>query len=318
MNTPDWPTARGADGQPRRLGVELEFGGLTEDAAAHIIQSVAGGTLGENAHNVWRIDTPDLGRCEVYLDTRFREDVARAAGEGAVDLARLVVPVELVTAPFEPAHLPVLNAVVDALRGAGATGSRQGWLLGFGVHLNVEIAEATPGHLWRIVTAYALLEAELRRSSGIDLSRRVLPFVQPYPDVLIDDLADSEPDSLSALIETYLRHAPTRNHGLDLLPIFAHLAPDAVAGRLTDGTETKPRPAYHFRMPDCRIDEAGWSIFEPWSMWLAVERLAASPELFERLRKDRAEWSGQPALQRGRWSTRVRRLLDAPATEDAR
>lgn len=304
-------------GRPRRVGIELEFGGLPEDRAAQLVRSVAGGTLTESADSRWEVHSPHFGTCEVYLDTRFRDDVKNTVGEGGVDLARLVVPVELVTEPFDPERLPQFDAVVRALRDAGAIGSRHGLLLGFGVHLNVEIAEASSTHLWRTVTACALIEADLRRMAGVDLSRRVLPFVAPYPDALVDDLARREPGSLEALIDTYLTHAPTRNHGLDMLPIFAHLAPDLVDGRLTDGTETKPRPAYHFRMPDCRIDEPGWSILAPWSMWLAVECLAAAPELFDRLRRERIDWSESPALQRGRWSTRLRRILDDTDMEAA-
>lgn len=311
------PSPGNATGTPRRVGVEVEFGGLPEEQASAIIAEVTGGVPFEAAPGHWAVDTSRFGRCEVYLDTRFRDDVERTAGKGAVDLARLVVPVELVTEPFDPAHLPQFDDVIGALREAGAIGSRQGLLLGFGVHLNVEIAAATAAHLWRIVTAYALIEPELRRLAGVDISRRILPFVHVYPDALVDDLARREPAGLGTLIETYLAHAPTRNHGLDMLPIFAHLAPDTVAGRLTDGTETKPRPAYHFRMPDCRIDEPGWSIAEPWSMWLAVERLAASPQLFDRLRRERAAWSERPALQRVRWSTLVARILDETGTEAA-
>lgn len=311
------PTSHGATGAPRRVGIEVEFGGLPEDEAARIVRTVTDGSIAEPKNGYWEVKTPQFGRCQIYLDTRFRDDVERVAGKGAVDLARLVVPVEIVTDPFDPAHLPQFGAMVGALRDAGAIGSRQGLLLGFGVHLNVEIAAPIPDHLWRIVTAYALIEAELRRRARVDISRRVLPFVQPYPDALIDDLARVEPDDLADLIGTYLAHAPTRNHGLDMLPVFADLAPELVEGRLTDSTETKPRPAYHFRMPDCRIDEPGWSIFEPWSMWLAVERLANTPDLFDRLRRERSTWSEQPALQRGRWSTRLRHILDDTQTEAA-
>jgi hypothetical protein len=310
------PVRETLDGRPRALGLEIEFSGLHEERAAGIIAAVTGGTA-RQGDGIVEVETPRFGTCEVYLDTRFRDDVERMAGSGAVDLARLMVPVEWVTEPFDPAHLPDVDTVISALREAGAIGSRQGLLLGFGVHLNVEIAEPSAGHLWRTVTAYALLESALRKSVAVDLSRRVLPFVQPYSPELVDALAEGCGDGLEALIETYLTHAPTRNHGLDMLPVFAHLAPKRLEGRLADGTATKPRPAYHFRMPDCRIDEPGWSILEPWFMWHAVERLAAAPHLFDRLRQARRDWRARPALQRGRWDAEVERILDAPHEEAA-
>lgn len=307
-----------AAGEPRRVGIELEFSGLTEGEAARVVRDVSGGVLTTADGSVQEVETPFFGRCELYLDTRFRDDVARVAGEGAVDLARLVVPVELVTEPFDPAHLPRFDRVVARLRAEGGVGSRHGLLLGYGVHLNVEIAEAGARHLWRTLASYALIEAGLRRRAGVDVSRRVLPFVHPYPDALIDELAGDAPETVDALAETYLKHAPTRNHGLDMLPIFAHLLPEAVEGRLTDGTETKPRPAFHFRMPDCRIDEDGWSIMEPWRMWLAVERLAVLDAPFEELRQARLDWARRPALSRGRWASRVEDILDRSAMEVAR
>ncbi|MEM9757243.1 MAG: amidoligase family protein, partial [Pseudomonadota bacterium] len=313
------PTRHDASGAPRRVGVEVEFGGLPEHKAAKIIGQVTGGYVKAPAPGSWEVETPCFGRCQVYLDTHFRDDVKRVADKGVAHLARLVVPVKLVTDPFDPAGLPAFDTVLGALRDAGAIGSRQGLLLGFAVHLNIEIDAPAPAHLWRIVTAYALIESELRRLARVDISRRVLTLAQPYPKGLVDDLARVEPRNHDDLIETYLSYAPTPNHGLDMLPVFAQLAPDKVHGRLTDSTKIKARPAYHFRMPDCRIDEPGWSIAEPWSMWLAVERIATSPTLFGRLRRSRAAWSDGPALQRGRWSTRVRQILDqTPAEGSAR
>lgn len=297
------------DGAVRRVGIELEFAGVDEAAAARIVADVTDGAASRRGERDWLVETPQLGPCEIYLDTRFRDGVAHVAGQVGLDLARLIVPVELVTAPFDPAHMPMFDRVIDALRQAGAVGSRKGVLLGFGVHLNVEIADDTVDHLWRVTTAFALLEPYVRQTTGIDVSRRVLPFIQPYPDALVDALCASTPESLSQFIDTYLEHAPTRNHGLDLLPAFAHLAPGQIDGKLKDGTETKPRPAYHFRLPDCRIDEADWSIAAPWSAWLATERLASAPALFERLRTARQAWCRAGRLQRRRWADDVAELL---------
>lgn len=313
------PVRDRADGTTRRIGIELEFAGVDEDAAARILADVTRGQVVRRDDRTWAIETSLLGTCETYLDTRFRDDVAGLAGEVGLDLARLIVPVELVTAPFDPAHMPTFDKVIAALREKGAAGSRQGVLLGFGVHLNVEIADDTVDHLWRVTTSFALLEPYLRQTTGIDVSRRVLPFVQPYPDALVDDLSGSEPADLSEFIETYLKHAPSRNHGLDLLPVMAHLAPDQVMDRITDGTATKPRPAFHFRMPDCRIDEVDWSIAVPWSAWIATERLAATRALFDRLCAARQNWSRAGTLQRRRWDHEVADFLsDDEASADMR
>ena len=53
-----------------------------------------------------------------------------------------------------------------------------------------------------------------------------------------------------------------------------------------------PRPAYHYRLPNCRIDEPGWSIAAEWGRWVLVERLAARPDFSERLSRTYLGWDG--------------------------
>ncbi|MEM6354465.1 MAG: amidoligase family protein, partial [Pseudomonadota bacterium] len=79
---------------------------------------------------------------------------------------------------------------------------------------------------------------------------------------------------------------PTRNRPLDLLPILADLDADRVRAALPS-EKIKPRPAYHYRLPDCRIDDAAWSPRDEWLRWLAVERLAANSALLERAMRER-------------------------------
>ena len=35
------------------------------------------------------------------------------------------------------------------------------------------------------------------------------------------------------------------------------------------------RPTFHYRLPDARVSDPGWSIAPDWNRWVAVERLAA-------------------------------------------
>jgi hypothetical protein len=49
----------------------------------------------------------------------------------------------------------------------------------------------------------------------------------------------------------------------------------------------KPRPTFHYRLPDCRIDEPGWRPSVDWNRWVAVERLAEDPERLGELAADR-------------------------------
>ena len=34
------------------------------------------------------------------------------------------------------------------------------------------------------------------------------------------------------------------------------------------------RPTFHYRLPNSRIDEAGWSVSREWNIWMRIENLA--------------------------------------------
>ncbi|MBR9762264.1 MAG: hypothetical protein GYB53_01655 [Rhodobacteraceae bacterium] len=278
------PQPKTPEGRTRLLGVEVEFGGLTEARAAHILAEAAGSAAMRQGGD-YRIEGTPFGTCKLYMDTSFRDRDETALGRAALDLARNVVPVELVTDPFAPARLARLDEVLSRFRDEGATGTRDGFFLGFGVHLNVQIREASVEHLWSTLTAFALAEPLLRDAYGIDFSRRALPFVDPYPARLLDALTLGTPADLDALTDLYLRLSPSRNHALDMLPIFAQLQPERTRQALARGAggTVSARPAYHYRMPDCRIDDRSWSLAAEWAIWCAIEELAGDRATLERL-----------------------------------
>lgn len=274
--SPALPGTTDSHGSERLLGVEVEFGGLDEGVAARLLAEASPGAHVTREDSELKVSDTPFGTCKLYIDTTFRDRDDTALGRAALDLARNVVPVELVTEPFSPTLLPQLDALLDRYVEAGATGTRDGLFLGFGVHLNVQIASDGADHLWSVLTAFALAEPLLRDSYAIDLSRRALPFVDPYPARLADTLCMGAPGSVEALAQCYFDATTSRNHALDMLPIFSHLVPDMTRNALAHGAggTVSARPAYHYRMPDCRIDEPRWSLVGEWSLWCAIEALA--------------------------------------------
>ena len=43
------------------------------------------------------------------------------------------------------------------------------------------------------------------------------------------------------------------------------------------------RPAFHYRLPDCKINVPGWSVATAWNQWVFVERLACNGPLLHEL-----------------------------------
>ena len=77
-------------------------------------------------------------------------------------------------------------------------------------------------------------------------------------------------------------HLNGRNYGLDLLPILKARDPDVFAAMFGAGA-SGARPAFHFRLPDCRLGEPGWRITDEWDRWWLVEALAADEPRFDAL-----------------------------------
>lgn len=311
MQTKDYlelPAPNTQAGQARKIGVEIEFGGLPEEKAAQIARETLGGELVQKSDTIWLLKDSEIGKLQIYLDVFLRNAEKTALRDAALNLGREVIPVEIVTEPLLYEDLPKLDKLVDALRDAGALGSSAGIVFGFGVHFNIEIVDDSVESVRTPLLAYALIEDWLRSVDPIDETRRVLPFTAPYPTGFVRELIGAGSDAtLTDLIRIYLAHNPTRNRGLDMLPIFAHLAPDAVEDTLDDLTSA--RPTFHFRLPDCLIDEPVWSLAQEWKRWVVVERVASDPALLDRLSAAWLDDHPTITIMRRSWAMRAGQIL---------
>ena len=309
---PTLPDIVGRAGGARRVGIEIEFGGMDDSRAAGVVRGSLGGTAKPLSAGEWRIDGTALGTVQLYLDTALRPDSTSRAAERAVDLARSVVPLEIVTEPIPQGDLPRVERLLTALAEAGAHGSAERLAYGFGLHLNVALADPEGGaDLPRGALAFAMLEPWLRARDPLDISRRVLPFTAPFPPAFADALARHGAGlTLPDLLDALDRHVTDRNHGLDLLPAYAHLAPDRFARRDARAGAVAARPAYHYRMPETRIGTPGWSLSYEWRRWVLVERVAADDALLDRLSALRPDLRDLPLLPAPQgWQDKVTKAL---------
>ncbi|RVT87361.1 hypothetical protein DXV76_04570 [Rhodobacteraceae bacterium CCMM004] len=298
------PIPDDADGAPRRVGVEVELGGLTESQVVHIGADLFGGEIDQTGAYTYTLRDSAIGDVEVMLDTAFRDHAGGALAKAGLDVGRAVIPVEFVTEPLLPQTLGDIDRFCDALAEAGATGTQDGMLLGFGMHLNIAAAGRRAEDILPVLRAFALAEDGLRARTPIDPSRRLLPFVDPYPPRLLDALAapDSADWDAGQMIDAYLHHAPSRNYALDMLPLFRDLDSDRVTAAIKGSESIKPRPAYHYRLPDARVDDPDWSVSGEWATWCEIEALAAQPDAVERLAAAWRRYRDRLVPIPGRWS----------------
>jgi hypothetical protein len=296
--------ARTADGDPRRVGVEIEFAGLDVPEAARVVCTQTGGRLQEVDRYRYLVEETGRGTYVIELDTQYvhpseegeaerradieSERLGRALEEGlriAIgEVTRMYLPVEVVCPPLPIDELPMLDRLAMHLRAAGAQGSRDSLVYAFGLQLNPDLPALDAETVLTYLRAYLVCADLLRRDIGIDLTRRVLPFIQPYPrSYLRKVLPASYAPDLGRLIEDYLFHNPTRNRDLDLLPLFMFLAPEKVRATVDD-PRLKARPALHYRLPDCNIQDPDWGVVLEWNRWArTVEALAADPARLRRM-----------------------------------
>ncbi len=302
----------------RRVGVELEMANVSLEVMADTVVEHFGGEVRRQSAFHYQVVDSRAGDFEVELDAsvlksqRYRkllqdigielkDDASESLDQRVSDLAGLVVPHELVAPPIPIQLLPELDALRAALHGKGAKGTHGSVFYAFGLQINTEIATRDTDWLTRMLRAFFVLNEELVERGRIDFARKLSPYISAFPGryrrLVLDP--DYRPDQ-ATLIDDYLKANPTRNRPLDMLPLFAWLDRDRVAQAPVEHDLIKPRPTFHYRLPNCQIDDAGWNLSLAWNDWVRVERLAEDAEQLDHL----------AALALSTWDERLKGLSD--------
>jgi hypothetical protein len=299
------PLVENAQGETRRAGFELEFAGVSLEAISEHVQAVFGGhqhrcsafhhevrdtvfgTFGIEVdaamlkNQSWRtwlkslgLDPDDLPLID-NLDS-LEDQLARWAGK--------LVPYEVVTPPIPVDSLAPLDELRQRLHDDMAQGTRASVVNAFGLHINPEAPALEADSLRRHLQAFLLLNPLIQEASNIDFSRKLTPYIKRFPERYARLLLrrDYQPD-LQQFARDYLAHNPTRNRPLDMLPLLIHCLGEDWLPLCEEPDLVKPRPAYHYRLPNCLLDEDDWRIAEEWNRWLVVERLAADQATLDSL-----------------------------------
>lgn len=290
------PLFANEEGRMRTVGVEVEFLGPTAAEAAQALARALGGAVVERDPHAFEVRGSRLGDISVELDNRFvhpdrvESTLPRVLGSLGPRLAALLgtatkflVPCEMVTGPIPLDRLHEVDPVLDILRALGAKGTQDGPLYAFGLHFNPEAPRRDAVTIAAFLKAFVLLNAWLRREVAPDTTRHLLGFADPFPHDYARRLV--RPDywpPLDAFIDDYLGANPTRNRDLDLLPLLLHLDGERVRAVLPN-EKIRGRPTFHYRLPDARVSDPGWSIAPDWNRWVAVERLACDRDRLETL-----------------------------------
>jgi hypothetical protein len=228
-------------------------------------------------------------KAEENEQEKQNEDWTALLTEKWVDLlaqaSTLLVPVEIACPPIAIADLDALLPMVDALREAGAVGTEESLLAAYGVHINTEIHSLDATTLFSYLKAFAILQWWLVDAHEVDVTRKISPYIDLYPEAYLKKLLSQPQPSMEQIFADYLEYNPSRNRALDLLPMLAHIDRVAVQNTVND-PRIQARPTFHYRLPNCQIDRKNWSLSDCWNKWWVVEQLAYRSKDLDKLSLD--------------------------------
>ncbi|MDR8390093.1 amidoligase family protein [Aliifodinibius sp. S!AR15-10] len=323
------PEPKNEDGLPRKVGFELEFAGLKIKEAGEQIQELFGGEIKKQHRYEYTVFGTEIGDFQVELDARILkkmagsdlfgdwdldidENIIRDSIGDIVDkLARAVIPLEVVMPPLPYNEIEVLERLRSKLQERKAEGTESSWMHAFGLHINIEVPNLETDTLLRYLRSFFVLYPWLIEELDIDFSRRISPFIDHFPDRYVEMvLSPGYQPTVEHLISDYLQFSPTRNRPLDMMPIFAMIDGDRVSGALGD-EKNSPRPTFHYRLPNSRIEDPDWTFQDEWNRWLEVEKLAANREMLRKLSELYLQRKGEAVLAfKKEWAQTTKILLD--------
>jgi len=328
------PIVRCSNGEVRHVGFELEYSGPSLERCARIVADLTGGTVEEINPWYYIVSGTKWGNFSLVLDFQFliRSGLQEWLHDTGIDEAMdaevidaieyfvgsfsaSLVPYELTTPALPLNDIGLIETLKTALAEAGALGTNANPLYVFGFHINPEIPKTDVKTMLAYLRAYLLLYDLLIEEIRPVLTRRLSFYIDPFPsDYVIHVLNPAYRPTLEQFTDDYLLANPTRNRALDLLPLLAWMDLGRVRAVLPE-EKINPRPAFHFRLSNSRVDEEEWQTSDPWNSWILVERLAHDPDKllslsYERYRMMRSFFY---RFKKKYWIERIRRWAAASA-----
>lgn len=324
----DFPLPRrlhNSAGAVRTLGIELEFAGIEIERIGRIIVDLYGGRLEAVSRFEHKVVDTSLGTFTVEIDLALLKERSylkfldfmgvemdpeslRQAEDALARIASALVPHEVGSPPVPMTEAHRLEELRRRLQAAHALGTKASIRYAFGLQFNPEIPALNAATALDYLRAFLLLVDWLEQQAHVALARRLSPFINDFHQAYIRRVLDlAYAPTLDQLIDDYIEANPTRNRPLDMLPLFAYLDADRVRSDLHEAkVKIRARPTFHYRLPNCLIDDPTWTLAREWAGWVAVDDLAQDPQKLESMSIDYLKHRGQLVIGRDEtWAERV-------------
>lgn len=293
------PITTNKAGKERSVGFEFEFTGVEMDQTASILSRLYGGKIEQLSTFEFKVSGTKFGDFGLELDAqlirekkyeKFLQSIGIELSEfveqetiedSLKELASSVVPYEIITPPILLSEMHELTKLVDELRKHKAKGTGSSFVYAFGLHLNPEIPDDSTGLLLNYLRAFVLLDPWIRKDGKVDVSRQITPFINRFENDYLEHILDHKykPDQ-TEFIKDYFLFGNNRNRPLDMQPLFMYLN-EKLTSKLVEDTLTSSRPAFHYRLPNCSLEDETWTLASEWNRWVLVEKLAGYGDLLK-------------------------------------
>ncbi|GAA4435846.1 hypothetical protein GCM10023188_28240 [Pontibacter saemangeumensis] len=295
------PVLHNANGEIRKVGLELEYANVNIEDSVRIIQQLYGGKE-QVKHRFSREVTGSrigdfsvkidlkllnektykepLDKLNIHLqDIRIGDETLEDEVEEVLErVVNKVIPYEITTPPVPATELRQFEKLRQALYEHHAKGTEAFITNAFATHINPEVPAPDAETILRYLRAFLLLYPWLLEKGETDFARKMTAFINPFPDEYATLILPSsyQPD-IDTLIEDYHRLNPDRNRPLDMYPFFAAVRANKISA-YTDLGNVKARETFHYRLPNSWVSRPDWTLAQEWNNWITVEELANDPE----------------------------------------
>lgn len=290
------PVLKNKKNQLRSVGFEIEYSGIKLEQSARIIRKLFGGKHRKKTRVFHQVVDTVYGDFSIEIDSYTLKqegykkylldlgiDISQTPLEETIEnfligILSIFVPFEIITPPIPIDQLKVIEQLRLELKRCKAQGTEASIFYAFGLHINAEVPSLDVSCLLAHLRAFLVLYDWLYEESDVNFTRKLTPFINEFPDAYTEMLLNPRYDpDIQQMIADYINYNPTRNRPLDMFPVFAYLDASA-AGRIEEENLIKPRPTFHYRLPNSLIDKDDWLVAQEWNRWVEVERLAQSPD----------------------------------------
>jgi len=303
--------------KPRHLGIEIEYSNLSLERSAKIVSQLFGGDLKKVTKYELLLKDTKYGDFKFELDAQLLQKMqsdnlfdklSKIIGNVSHDIDDIVdktskrfVPFEIAAPPIPIENIHDADIMVEQLRLNGALGTTHTLYYAFGVHFNIEPPSQDIEDVLKLFKSFLLIQKWIEIQSEVDIARKISPYINDFPKEYIKKIIDLDyKPTQEEFLDDYIKDNPTRNRILDMLPQLAFWDEKKVRGYLPN-EKINPRPTYHYRLPNSKVNLFRWNLSQEFQLWVIVELLANNEEIFEKMSKEFLIQLDSPLFNKNEW-----------------